>query len=297
MELIDVFSSQNSIEEKITKQTLDHRLEQSIKNKVITGEQWFRKPDIWYSITSYSNPFKTPYTELKILIQNNKELKSMLKDSTKIFYGIGIADSETIIVDWDLEDSKYSEVCAIDVAIKFIEGFIQSLRNLHYEHESSKILFKGINDLFENISKNDISISNSRYNRSTHICLGNTVGNFRDQKEIMQLFQGIIKKDDLLVVGLQLNINPEKILAQYKGNKKIEELIQSSIDEKIKLMELEWKYNSELDTVEAWSDDLLIFHSKKYNLGNFIKSCSGFSFKHLKSFVNGDVAVVIFKKL
>ena len=295
MKLVNIFSNQKLIERKITDKKLDKRLKEGIKRKVIPGEQWFRKPENWYSITAYANPYKTPYKELKILLKNSKELKPTLNKTLKIFYGVGIADSENVINEWDLQQQKYSELVVIDVISQFIEGSIQGLQNLVYEYPNSKIMFKGFNAIFEDLSRKDLIPSNRKFKQITHICLGNTIGNF-EQEEIFGIFSKNMVKDDLLLLGFQLDRNVNRILSQYKKNLRFEKLILESIGNKIKNKNLVWKWNSKENQIEAWSNDILVFRSKKYNNSKFKKFISKYSLKILKEFIDGDVAIFLLKK-
>ena len=295
MKLVNIFSNQKLIERKITDKKLDKRLKEGIKRKVIPGEQWFRKPENWYSITAYANPYKTPYKELKILLKNSKELKPILTKTLKIFYGIGIADSENAINEWDLQQQKYSELVVIDAINQFIEGSIQGLQNLVYEYPNSKIMFKGFNAIFEDLSRKDLIPSNRKFKQITHICLGNTIGNF-EQEEIFGIFSKNMVKDDLLLLGFQLDRNVNRILSQYKKNLRFEKLILESIGNKIKNKNLVWKWNSKENQIEAWSNDILVFRSKKYNNSKFKKFISKYSLKILKEFIDGDVAIFLLKK-
>lgn len=296
MELVDILSSKNLIKRKVTKNYLDKRLKEGIKKKVIPGEQWFRKPENWYSITAFANPYKTPYTELKILLENSKKLKHFLTKTLKIFYGIGIGDSETSIIQSDLEEERYSEVIAIDAIDRFIEGFIQSLRNLVHEYPNSRIIFKGLNALFEDLERKDLIPSNAKYKSTTHICLGNTIGNF-DQEEIFEIFERNTSKDDFLLLGFQLNKNVKKMLSQYKKNPRFERLILSSVDDELKNKKLLWKWNPEESQIEAWLDDILAFRSKKYSISKFEEFVRERSLLVLKRFIEGDIAVYLLKKV
>jgi len=296
MKLINILSGQKLIERRITEKKLDKRLKEGIERKLISGEQWFRKPENWYSITAYANPYKTPYKELKILLRNSKELKPILTKTLKVFYGIGIADSENIINEWDLQKQKYSEAVVIDAINQFIEGSVQGLQNLVYEYPKSKIMFKGLNAIFEDLSRKDLIPSNRKFKQTTHICLGNTVGNF-EQEEIFGMFKDNMIKNDLLLLGFQLDTNVEKILSQYKKNPKFKKLILGSIGKKIKIKKLIWKWNSKGNQIEAWSSDVLVFRSKKYNNPQFKKFIQKYPFKILKEFTDKDVIVYLLKKV
>ncbi len=121
-QLVDIFNDE-LIETRVNNEYLDERLNEGIKNKKISGEQWFRNPQDWYSITAYANPYKTPFSELKILLKEQENLKPLLKNTLKIFYGVGIGETETVPVEWDLQDNKYSEVIGIDIIEFFHKRF------------------------------------------------------------------------------------------------------------------------------------------------------------------------------
>ena len=152
MNLVDVFEK-GLIKRKISRKELDDKLSESEKKGVVGGEQWFRNQNNWYSMTAYTNPYKTIYTELELMKNNANELKKLLKDKVKIFYGVGTGDTELLPVQWDLEYNNYSEVVGVDVNKEFIIGFIQSLRYLTRDYRNGRVMFKGCNNLFENTSK------------------------------------------------------------------------------------------------------------------------------------------------
>ncbi len=281
---------------KIDEDILDERILVGVLNKTIPGEQWFRRPENWYSITAYTNPYKTPYSELKILFEHSKELVPLINKTLKIFYGVGIADSETLIISWDLGKTKYSEVCAIDVANDFLTGFIQSLRNLVLEYPSSKIMFKGYNNIFEEIKKEDLNFYNSRYTKSTYVCFGNTIGNYFNQKEIFDILTRSMKRGDFLLIGFQLCRNPKKILTQYSKNLHFEKFILDSLKFVEKNKKLKWKFNQAENRVEAWFGDILAFQSKKYDLKEFLKFTKKLNLTPIKVFEDNEFAVVLLRK-
>jgi len=281
------------IVKRVNEKLLDERLFFGIKNKMITGEQWFRNPDNWYSITAFANPHKTPYSELKILFENENELKSLLSNTIKIFYGIGTAEVETLVVRWDLENNNYTEVIGIDAINVFVKNFVQILRNLKYNHPKGKILFRGINDLFENLNKDDLFFSKSKFENATHVCFGNTIGNFEQQKEIFTIFQKNMNIGDQLLLGIHLNKFPEKIFSEYADNVLFKKLILNSIKFD---GELYWKYNRHDDRVEAWFGDILAFQSKKYDLKKLLEFVKGFDLNPIKMFEHQEFAIILLRK-
>jgi len=293
--LLDINLS-DLIEKNIGRKELDERLDEGIERKVIPGEQWFRKPENWYAMTSYSNPFKTPYTELSVLIENSKKLKKHLNKTTKVFYGIGTGDTEIVPLLWDIKEHGYTEVVVIDAIKDFIDTFIQSLRNLRYESRETQIMFRGYNTLFEQLTKDDFLFHNSQCKKVTHICLGNTIGNF-NQNEIFSIFAKNMKTNDLLLLGVQLNTNPDCLLNQYADNFAFEKLLKESIGRRIMgSRKLVWKYNRSNDSVEAWMGDLLIFRSKKYDIKKLSEFAGKFGLLPLESLTDGRVGVCLFKK-
>lgn len=284
------------IERKIGKKELDKRLDEGIGKKVIPGEQWFRKPENWYSMTSYSNPFKTPYTELSVLIENSKKLKKYLNRTTKAFYGIGTGDTEIMPLLWDIKEYGYTEVVVIDAIKDFIDTFVQSLRNLCYENSEGRIMFKGYNTLFEQLTKDDFIFNNSESKNVAHICFGNTIGNF-NQNEIFSIFDNNMRKNDLLLLGVQLNVNPDCLLNQYADNFAFEKLLRESIGRRLMgSRKLVWRYNRGNDTVEAWIGGLLVFRSKKYNIKKLNEFAIKVGLSPIDSFTDGRVGVCLFKK-
>ena len=238
---------------------LDERLEESIKNGIVTGEQWFRDHDKWYETSGQANPYETPYHELPLLTANKENLTPYTKNTTKIFWGVGVGDSEAVFPMWDLEREKYSEICVIDGVKHFIETFLIALKKTMKRYRRSKVMFYGYNNLFENMKKEHFEFENSRYGKNLHICLGNTIGNF-DQNEIFSIFNRTIKKEDYLLLGYHMDKNLDITLEMYRHNERIEDLIVSSLmnlnDEK--LYEL-----LEIDTFHR----LMARHIKsKYNL-------------------------------
>ena len=139
MQLKDIdMAPEELIIKNISDEELDDLLRKEITNKKVGGEQWFRKYENWYEMPAFVNPYKTPYHELRILIDHQKDLYQFTTGKIKIFWGVGIGDSEIIPVSWDLDTEGYSEVYVIDVVPHFIETFIQNLRNLTKEYPNSK---------------------------------------------------------------------------------------------------------------------------------------------------------------
>ena len=269
MKLLDI---KNPLEElikvNVTAEELDERLKSGIKGGVVGGEQWFRKFHFWYSTPAYANPYKTPFEELPLLLKKERTLRPFLAKTVKIYYGLGIGDTEIVPIWWDLSLEKCSEIYAVDVIKDFIENFIQGLRNLTYipQFYTSHITFLGNNILFEKLTEKDFIFEETQYTRRFHICFGNTIGNF-DQETIFSILDKGVKPGDYLLLGYQLNEAKSDILKQYRGNFRFTRLISACFKDypELKSKNLNWNYNEENDTVEAWIDKVLVFRSKKYS--------------------------------
>lgn len=300
-------SDSDLIEANINESKLNNFLQDGIKKGIISGEQWFREPRRWYEMPAYINPYKTPYTELPILTRNSIPLRKRICKTLKIFYGVGVGDTELIPVQWDLASDGYAEVYVIEVIRTFIEGFMQSLRNLLEDHRSAKIMFAGNNTLFESVHEQDACPKNKGFESATLICLGNTIGNF-GQDEIFEIFKRNTRAGDLLLLGFQLNVNSEALLMQYKENRRFEDLIRDSLhhgslsirnewfDKFRKKEKLDWRYNKENNFVEAWSNGVLVFRSKKYDIDELAAFAKKYGFVIQNKFTLGDCGVSLFVK-
>jgi len=275
---------------KINKQQLDKKLKLNLENKYIEGEQWFRNPGLWYELTAFSNPYITVYSELVLLIQNQNKISEFLSNHALVFYGLEIGDTEIMLINSLLSKEKSIDIVGLDVQSQFIDGFIQSLQNISFEDDNYNINFLGIQCLFQEIIKEDLKISDKK---QAHIILGNTIGNFKED-EIFQVFNKLMNYGDILLVGFQTDENLDKVFKQYSENKMFNHFIRkiSSNCEKLK-----WKMNKQESQIEAWSGDVLVFHSKKKSFVSMINCAKRFGFKKLYSVNDNKSCVQIFEKV
>ena len=240
---------------KIDSKKLNQKLKLDFKNEYINGEQWFRKPKLWYELTAFSNPYITVYSELVLLSQNLKSIVRLISNRALVFYGLGTGDTEIIIVNALLEKQKSVEIFGVEVQAQFIKGFIQSLKNIALEDVGYKINFVGINGLFQDTKQSDIKTKE----KQAHIILGNTIGNFNED-EIFKIFNRLMSKGDILLAGFQTDSKLEKVYKQYAENKMFNDFILKTVPG---IKKLKWKINQKEHQIEAWDDKILVFHSKK----------------------------------
>ncbi|TAL58377.1 MAG: hypothetical protein EPN86_00235 [Nanoarchaeota archaeon] len=264
--LVDVRIEDN-IECRITNATLEKRLSEDLVNGHIRAEQWFRDASLWYELAiSYNNPYnhRKVHSELFLLHQKRDDLAGFLKDATPVFYGIGVGETEIELVGWQLEYAGYAEAIGIDVNSRFIQKFVGGLRNKAKENPEYAIMFLGYNSLFDQITPEDLQPENSRFGRRAHICLGNTIGNYEDQNEIMGLFCSNSAQGDLLVLGFQLDTDLEILFRKYSTNLDFWRLILAW-DGNPDYSALRWELDRENGLVKARYRGLEVFRSRKFN--------------------------------
>lgn len=273
--------AEDNIKSRVSVKELDSRLFKDKKKGIIRGEQWFRDANLWYELViSYNNPYnhRRVHSELYLLHEERENLADLIKDSTLLFYGVGIGETEIELIDWELERANYVEAVGIDVNNKFIRKFIGGLRNKTKENPEYQIMFKGYNALFEQLQPRDFIFGNSRYKRKAHICLGHSIGNYADQGEIFQLFASNSQKRDLLVLGFQLDTDIDILFNKYSTNQEFVNLIlnwEKSPD----YSKLEWNLDRENGIIRAKYDNLEIFRSKKYNPKNLRGFVNNFGYE------------------
>jgi len=280
---------------KISEKRLDELKQKGLEQGMLGAEQLFRKPANWYALSAYSNPYKTVYSEMGLINNHKNGIMDVVSGKQKVFYGIGTGDTEMLPVIWDLNKHGSCDIIGIDVSEQFLRGFSQGLENIKLEFPHSKIAFKGLVSLFEDIVREDLHMEKEEL--MAHFCLGNTIGNF-NQKEIFSIFDRNMAKEDVLVLGVQLNHKPQNMLLQYSKNPLIRKFVCDAIG---KGVDLNWRYDRSNGCIEAWVDDLQVFRSKKYDVDKLVKFAHRFGLQKIHSFsvrdYFGGFGLVVLKKI
>jgi len=278
---------------------LESKLGVEKKRGQIEGEQWFRDFEDWIFIT-FNNPYnwKKPNSELSLLEEKSKLIYSYISDSTLIFYGAGVGETELEIVRQILEKEKICEIVAIDINNIFLNLFEENLKNKEIEYPKSKILYKGYNACFQNMMRDDFNFQNSSKNRNVHICLGGTIGNFKNQDEIFTIFKNNTKKGDILLLAVQLDKNINQIFKKYYKNRYFPKFILN-FENKINTNLIKWKLDKKENIIKMIYQNIEVFRSKKYSIRNLNNKLKNFDFKLLKHWIdnNKNVCILIFKKI
>jgi uncharacterized SAM-dependent methyltransferase len=282
---------------KVNHRLLERRLSLSLKSKRIGSEQWYRKPEEWYSLTSFNNPYQTIYSELRLLEKYSGQISRAIGKSALVFYGVGTGDTEAVFARWMLETYGYAEVIAIDAIRPFLERFAFILSNLRRQKDGSIVAFAGLQTLFEQLSRDMILPENSVFGSNAHVCLGNTVGNF-EQREIFNIFQRLVKKDELLVLGVHLSSNLKKTLKFY-SNPLVSRFVFSSIKHRFpgkSIASIRWLANEEEHSIEAWLGDINVFRSRKYAAGEISETAKKHRFALEQECNDKNAAIVLLRK-
>lgn len=278
---------------------LESKLGVEKKRGQIEGEQWFRDFEDWIFI-AFNNPYnwKKPNSELSLLEEKSKLIYSYISDSTLIFYGAGVGETELEIVRQILEKEKICEIVAIDINNIFLNLFEENLKNKEIEYPKSKILYKGYNACFQNMMRDDFNFQNSSKNRNVHICLGGTIGNFKNQDEIFTIFKNNTKKGDILLLAVQLDKNINQIFKKYYKNRYFPKFILN-FENKINTNLIKWKLDKKENIIKMIYQNIEVFRSKKYSIRNLNNKLKNFDFKLLKHWIdnNKNVCILIFKKI
>lgn len=256
----------------VSNKYLTEQLRSDIAAKCVSGAQWFRDADNWFRINhGYINPINVGcvHSELLHLQAKKKELRSFLSGRMLVFYGIGVGDTEMATVDIQLEDTKYCETILIDVNPQFLIHFLKSLASRKLENREFSIKYLSVHGLFEQITQGMIGVANSQFSRRAIVCLGGTIGNYKDTRNAFEIFQCVAKKGDLLMVSYQLSQYIEEVFLKYRSNDLYRDLIGNFL-EKEERERIQWKLNRADNVIEAWLDDVQLFRSRKFET-NVIK--------------------------
>lgn len=259
------------INTEATEDLMDMRLEKEVSSGFLSGgEQCFRKDYPWYRLNiGYTNPlnFGEVHAELELIkkhVRLGKEdlILPYFKNRHLIFYGIGVGDTEIEFVDWAIKSGERRVwITGIDVNKNFLKNFIIALKNRSIEPDVPVAYFYPRNALFEQIKLNELSIFGKK---NSHICLGGTIGNFKDQEGLFEMFSSLMLTGDSLILGFQLKDNIDWIMEKYRENPLFPDFILNYIPE-VKRGKIDWRLNSDTGVITAVHNDIEVFRTTKYD--------------------------------
>ena len=130
---------------------LEKRLFTQIKAGKIEGEQWYKNPLAWLLIC-FNNPlnFKNSNGELVVFHNNKKSVSKYIKGHSQIHYGVGVGETELELITFELEQSGFVNIEAVDINKTFVELFSENLKDKLLEFGENSINAKLTQDLFQN---------------------------------------------------------------------------------------------------------------------------------------------------
>lgn len=293
------------IPEEASTHLMDERLKNEKKQGFLNGgEQCFRNDYPWYRLNiGYTNPlnFGEVHAELELIKKHVRAGKDdpilpYFLNKHLVFYGIGVGDTEIEFVDWAIKlKQKEIYVTGIDVNKIFLENFIIALKNRSIEPDEPTIYFHPRNALFEQITKKSLSINKLR---NVHICLGGTIGNFRNQNKLFEMFSGMINPGESLIISFQLKNNIAWLIKKYQENPLYPDFILNYIpagDRK----EISWIMDNSTGVITAKHENIEVFRTTKYDKEKLKEIVIKNGFKFCYEDVDGydNCCIQIFEKI
>lgn len=276
---------------KNIEKNLEERLADQIKIGKLEGEQWFRNPLGWL-LLCFNNPlnFKNPNGELVVLQNNKQSISKYIKGYNQIHYGVGVGETELEIVRFEIEQSSFVNLEAIDINKTFIELFGENLKDKKIEFGENSIEAKLIQDLFQNYSS-------SFTGNTLHVCLGGTLGNFDNfSKELWDLFSKNAKTGDLLIIGVKTNKYFDIDFKKYQTNQYYPTFVLSHIKD-VNSHLISWK-SDEHGYIRMIYNFVEVFRTRRFSKEKLISEAKRYGFEEIDSWIceYKHSLVTLFKK-
>jgi len=272
-------SSNRNWQHHVTLELLDKALTHDMMSGVVNGAQWFRQADLWFRANhGYNNPlnFGSVNSELDMLHLNSTKIGDLLGSRSLVIMGVGVGDTESAIVDYQLERNKRSKVTGIDINPVFLRLFESSLR--HRASDLNTIIdYIPINNFFESLVTNDVRSSDRQDPRIALVCLGSTIGNFAAVEDIFSIFKELTIPEDLLLITYQLDTHLESIFRRYSTNDLYLDLISNYLDPSVR-QQVVWNLDRSCGLVEAYYDQKQIFRSRKFAMADLDQTAQDYGF-------------------
>jgi uncharacterized SAM-dependent methyltransferase len=267
---------------------VDEHLAADIKKRSISGAHWFRIAQYWFRICSgYNNPlnFGRVHSELQLIAEARDDIAEFIRHRGLVFLGVGIGDTECALIDIQLQRDRSADVVVLDVNSEFLQLFDRSLKMRQLENEGHSITQKLINGYFEDTRRADILATSNDGSNIALCMLGSTIGNYNDTGEILGVVESLTERDDLVVLGYQLDSHLEKVFMKYKDNGLFRDLIGNFLTYEMR-QRISWKLDRPASTIEAWFDEIQLFRSRKFHDSLVGAIASGYNLESLKQWID-----------
>jgi|SRR5581483_2343086 len=266
----------------ITRKTLAKRFMGDLKNRKISPEQYFVQ-NVEAAKTLYDPRAQTVYTEFSaeeaLINQHISQILEYLNCRVPVFWGAGRKEAALV----NASSNNIPLAIVIDIEKAYVKDMIDRI------DLSKRSRVKSLIALFQSFSEDE----QKKYLQQMldgkpafHACLGTTIGNF-NQHELFMIFRDTMQVGDYLLLGFQLEKDPEKILQEYRDDRLIEDIVKlpflAALEDKGVGLH-SWKYNYDEHQVEYWftftadyeskdsalvfrsGDAIEVFRSKKYRV-------------------------------
>jgi hypothetical protein len=250
--------------------SLDNHLKQllwqDVQKKEVRGAHWFRQAVNWLRVQhGYNNPLNwgVVHCELQALMDSQGELAKELGGHEILFFGVGVGDTEMAVVDCTLKASGSSDIIGADVNEEFLRMFGTSLSMRLRELPEARINYRALRCLFEDLHSIKDCVTTSRGPRVL-VCLGSTIGNYRNTDEVFRIFNRVSRSGDQLLLGYQLATHLPIVFEKYAENPYYADLVGNFLPTNER-EEIVWRLNQKERLIEAWHDEVQLFRSKKFS--------------------------------
>jgi hypothetical protein len=286
--LADILNAEWNIQSEVNSFEISGRLADDIAHKSVSGAHWFRDAAAWFRLNhGYNNPLNAGrvHSELFHIYEHRDLLGKLVADKTLVFLGVGVGDTEMAVVDIQIDHVSTCECVLIDINPEFIHSFVRSLRNRKIEN-SYHIRYAAVRTFFDKLEEPPFQIVNSCYVSKALVCLGSTIGNYRNLREPMSLFSNLSKTRDCLLLGYQLNRNLKVLLQKYQENPLYRDLIGNFLPREER-RRITWSLNEPECLIEAWLGDVQLFRSKKFASEEVTNAAEEHGWKEIFCMIDG----------
>lgn len=266
----------------------------------------------------YAENSKSSYTvtrgEEKLLNEHKKEIEHYIDKRKLVFWGAGRKEANLTNIANELRPGSQNAI-VIDVGMIYMEDMREQITS-----SKNNAPLIGLHTLFESFLEDDPKqLLGEMIGKepAMHVCLGTTIGNFH-QDQIFRIFQENTKEGDLLMLGVQLEKDPEKIRREYVENDDMREFVQLKLFndlEQNKIGKYSWNYNFEKHQIEYLftfekdysfgseeeltlrkGEKIEVFRSKKYQLPVLLNELKKYGFTYETNFQEDDKCLLLVKR-
>lgn len=267
--------------------------------RIVGGAHWFRSADCWCRLNfGYLNPLNihTPHSELFLLSTAKSDLMPFVSGHNLHFFGVGVGDTEILLVDYLLSEDGRACGSFVDVNPVFLRMFESSLRNLSAQTPRGELEFEAKRTLFEMLQQEDFATQRGE-RPNLLACLGNTIGNYENADEIFDVFRRCTSAGDRLLLTYQLPTYLALCFDRYTHEPWYRDLVGNFLTV-AERQEIHFRLNLDRNRVEAWFRETNLFRSSRYlpEETAFFADAFGFTEKLRRVDIHQNLCLHVFER-